>query len=163
MMAFGSIWIIAIIWCFLQGSITLGNLLLGGTLGLLVFLVSAPFNGMKGSINCLKSIIQLIVSTMLELVASSSRVAWDILTPTVYARPRVVRIPVEDLNDVAITVLANAITLTPGSLALEVSDDRQYLYVHLMYAEDRDAAVRAIYLDLGNQVRSACGIREIES
>ena len=53
------------------------------------------------------------------------------------------------LDDVAITVLANAISLTPGSLALEVKDDRQSLYVHLMYAENRDAAVKTIYIDLG--------------
>lgn len=163
MIAFGSIWLIAIAWCFLQGSITLGNLMLGGFLGTLVFLASVSFNGMDRSLRQLKAVIRLIVFVLWELVVSSVRISWDILTPTVYARPRIVRIPVDDLDDVAITVLANAISLTPGSLALEVSDDQQYLYVHVMYAEDREAAVSEIYLDLGNRVRAACDIRPLQS
>jgi len=162
MIAFGSIWLMAITWCFLQGSITLGNLILGGFLGALIFFISVSYNGMGTSLNQLKALIQLLVFIVKELVVSSLRVAWDILTPTVYARPRIVRIPIDDLNDIAITVLANAISLTPGSLALEVKDDHQYLYVHLMYAENREAAVRAIYFDLGNRVRAACGISELK-
>lgn len=162
-MAFGSVWLIAIAWCFLQGSITLGNLMLGACLAVLVFLVSQSFNGMQGSINQLKAIIKLIFFIVRELVVSSLRVAWDILTPTVYARPRIIRIPIGDLNDVATTVLANAISLTPGSLTLELSDNKQYLYVHVMYAEDRVVAIDNIYYELGNRVRAACGINEIRS
>jgi multicomponent Na+:H+ antiporter subunit E len=161
-MAFGAVWVIAIAWCFLQGSITLGNLILGVFLGIFVFLISLSFNGMKGSFNQLKAIIRLILFILAELVVSSLRVAWDILTPTVYARPRIVRIPIADLDDVATTVLANAISLTPGSLALEVSENNQYLYVHVMYAEDRDTAVSDIYYELGNRVRAACGISELK-
>ncbi len=163
MIAFGSIWLMAITWCFLQGSVTLGNLILGGVLGALIFSISVSYNGMSRSLSQLKAVIQLIVFIVRELVVSCFRVAWDILTPTVYARPRIVRIPIGDLDDVAITVLSNAISLTPGSLALEVKDDHQYLYVHLMYAEDRDAAVKAIYFNLGNRVRAACGINELKS
>lgn len=118
---------------------------------------------MDNSLNQLKAVIRLIYFIVKDLVISSIRVAWDVLTPTVYARPRIVRIPIDDLDDVAITVLANAISLTPGSLALEVKDDRQSLYVHLMYAENRDAAVKTIYIDLGNKVRAACAITEIKS
>ena len=162
MIAFGSIWLMAIAWCFLQGSITLGNLVLGGLISTVIFSISMSYNGMDNSLNQLKAVIRLLFFIVKELVVSSLRVAWDILTPTVYARPRIVRIPIDDLDDVAITVLANAISLTPGSLALEVKDDHQYLYVHLMYAEDRDAAVRAIYFDLGNRVRAAYGISELK-
>ena len=117
---------------------------------------------MSGSLYQLKAVVRLIFFIIRELIVSSLRIAWDILTPTVYARPRIVRIPIGDLNDVAITLLANAVSLTPGSLALEVKDDHQFLYVHLMYAEDRDSAVREIYFDLGNRVRAVCGITELE-
>ncbi len=160
MIAFGSIWLIALAWCFLQGSFSLANLILGGFLSILVFSFSHSFNGMDQSWGKLKAAIRLVLFVLRELVVSSLRIAWDILTPTVYARPRIVRITVGDLDDVAITVLANAISLTPGSLALEVSHNRKHLYVHLMYAEDQDAAVKQIYYDLGNRVRAACGIQE---
>jgi multicomponent Na+:H+ antiporter subunit E len=158
MMAFGSIGLMAIAWCFLLGSFSLGNLILGGLISTFIFSISVSYNGMNNSFGQLKAIIRLVCFIIKELLISSFRVGWDIVTPTVYARPRIVRIPIDDLNDVAITVLANAISLTPGSLALEVKDDHQSLYVHLMYAEDRDAAVKAIYIDLGNKVRAACAI-----
>lgn len=161
MIAFGSIWLIAIAWCFLQGSISIGNLLLGCVLGTAVLTISLSFNGMRSSFSQLKAMVLLVVFVLKELVVSSLRITRDILTPTIYARPRIVRIPISDLNDIAITVLANAISLTPGSLALEVSENRQSLYVHVMYAEDRDAAVANIYFNLGNRVRAACGIEEI--
>lgn len=160
---FGSVWLIAIAWCFLHGEVTLGNLLLGSILGWSVLSISLSFNKMSGSLNQLIAVVRLVIFIIVELVLSSFRVAWDILTPTVYARPRIVRVPIGDLDDVAITLLANAISLTPGSLALEVKEDYQFLYVHLMYAEDRDAAVKEIYFDLGNRVRAACGITELES
>ncbi|NOQ65572.1 MAG: hypothetical protein GQ582_13760 [Methyloprofundus sp.] len=161
MTAFGSVWLIAIAWCFLQGSVSLANLFLGGILGMMVLTFSLAFNGMRSSFIQLKAMLQLVFFVLIELVSSSFRITWDILTPTDYARPRIVRVPVDDLNEIAITVLANAISLTPGSLALEVSDDCQNLYVHVMYAEDRDTTVASMYFDLGNKVRAACGIEEI--
>ncbi len=160
---FGSVWLITIGWCFLQGDFTLGNLVLGGLLGIAVLSISLSFNKMGRSLKQLTAWVRLLFFIIKELVISSFRIAWDILTPTVYARPRIVRIPVGDLHETAITVLANAVSLTPGSLALEVSSDNQILYVHLMYAEDRDAAVRAIYIDLGDRVRAVYGIRELKS
>ena len=160
---FGSVWLIAIGWCFLQGEITLGNIILGGLLGIAVLSISLSFNKMGSSLNQLIALVRLLLFIIKELIISSLRIAWDILTPTVYARPRIVRIPIDDLNDIAITILANAISLTPGSLALEVNSDHQILYVHLMYAEDRDTAVREIYFDLGNRVRAVCGIKELKS
>ncbi len=159
---FGFVGLIAIAWCFLQGDITPGNLILGGGLGTAVLSISLSINKLTGSFNQLKAIVRLIGFVIKELIISSLRISWDILTPTVYARPRIVRIPIEDLDETAITVLANAISLTPGSLSLEVTDDLKILYVHLMYAEDRDSAVREIYFELGNRVRAACGISEIE-
>ncbi len=162
MTAFGSIWLIAFAWCFLQGSISLGNLFLGGVLGLSVLTFTLAVNGLKSSFDQLKAVFLLIFYVLKDLVLSSLRISWDILTPTVYARPRIVRIPVDDLTDNAITILANAISLTPGSLALEVSENRQYLYVHVMYAENRNSTVADIYFELGNRVRAACGIQELK-
>ncbi len=162
MIAFGSVWLIAIAWCFLQGSISLANLFLGGFLGMLVVMFTLAFNGLKTSFTQLIAMFQLILFVLKELVLSSLRITWDILTPTVYARPRIVSIPVNDLHDTAITILANAISLTPGSLSLEVSEDRESLYVHVMYAEDRDTAVADIYFTLGNKVRAAFGLEEIK-
>jgi multicomponent Na+:H+ antiporter subunit E len=66
------------------------------------------------------------------------RVAFDVITPSQYMRPGVVAIPLTAKTDNEITMLANLISLTPGTLSLDVSDDRSVLYIHAMYVDDPD-------------------------
>lgn len=79
-----------------------------------------------------------------ELAVSTARIAYDVLTPTAYMRPAVIGIPLDVETDVEIAMLAIVVTLTPGSLALDVSSDRKTLYVHVMYAEDPETVRRDI-------------------
>ena len=55
--------------------------------------------------------------------------------------PRIIRYPVTGLSHTQMTTLASAITLTPGTLSADVDEAGQTLYIHCMYAHDRDAAV----------------------
>lgn len=89
-------------------------------------------------------ILGLIVLFLYELVASSLRVAWEVLTPRTYARPGIIAVPIGVRSDIAITVLANLISLTPGSLVLGVSSDRRSLFVHMMFIDEPDAERRSI-------------------
>lgn len=73
-----------------------------------------------------------------ELLQANLRVAHDVLTPKNHMKPAVVAIPLDVTTDEEITLLANLISLTPGTLSLEVSDDRKTLYVHAMYVDDLD-------------------------
>jgi len=59
-------------------------------------------------------------------------------------RPGIVAVPLDAETDAEITLLANLLTLTPGTLSLDVSADRRFLYVHMMYIEDADVARRQI-------------------
>lgn len=80
------------------------------------------------------AIPRLLGRFAVELVGSSVRVAHDVLTPTHRASPRVVDIPLRLTDPRAITLLANGVSLTPGTLALDVVDGA--LRVHAMYADD---------------------------
>ena len=64
------------------------------------------------------------------------------LTPRARARTGVLAIPLEAKSDLEITMLANLITLTPGSVSLDVSSDRRFLYLHAMYIDDVDRVPR---------------------
>ena len=74
------------------------------------------------------------------LLISSLRVAHDVLTPTFHMRPRIIDIPLDVKSDGEITLLANLVSLSPGSLTLDVLPDRRSLRVHVMYADDAGAA-----------------------
>lgn len=73
-----------------------------------------------------------------ELVRSNIRVAWDVITITHYMKPGILAVPLEAETNLEITLLANFISLTPGTLSLDVSSDHKVLFVHAMYLTDID-------------------------
>lgn len=78
---------------------------------------------------------------LIELVRSSVRVAADVLTPASRARPGIVRMPLEARTDLEIAVVANLISLTPGTLTIDVTPDRSALLVHVMFVDGDEADV----------------------
>ncbi|WP_291297277.1 Na+/H+ antiporter subunit E [Elioraea sp.] len=78
------------------------------------------------------------------LVVSAWQVARQVLSPTITARPGVIAVPLTATRDVEIATLANLVTLTPGTMSIDVSDDRSTLYVHVMLLDDPDAVIADI-------------------
>lgn len=89
------------------------------------------------------NIVFLILYFIKELIESAVRVFIDVMTPGVPGSPRFVAMPLDAKTDLSITLTANLITLTPGTLSVDVSDDRRYLLVHAMYGEEGTDAVNA--------------------
>jgi len=71
-----------------------------------------------------------------ELFLANLRVAHDVLTPRHRMKPGIIAIPLDAKSDLEIISLANLITMTPGTLSLDVSTDRRVLYIHAMYIDD---------------------------
>ncbi len=78
-------------------------------------------------------VIALFFYYLKELSRSSFKVAYDVLTPTHHMRPGIVAFQMQAKTDLEITLLANFITLTPGSLSIDISEDRTILYIHETY------------------------------
>lgn len=79
-----------------------------------------------------------------ELVVANLAVAAAVLAPAGRLRPAIVAIPLRLDRDAEIALLANLITLTPGTLSLDVSPDRRTLYVHAMATGSPDDLRREI-------------------
>ena len=73
------------------------------------------------------------------LTLANVRVAWEALTPGFSMRAAIVRVRIHTSNDWETMLLANAISLTPGTLSLEVSADGRALYIHTLYYASREA------------------------
>jgi len=86
----------------------------------------------------LPKMLEFIGFIIKELVVSSLRVAYDVLTRTSHLNPAIIAIPLDAESDREIVTLAVLITLTPGTLSLRVSEDRRTLYVHEMYITGGD-------------------------
>lgn len=77
--------------------------------------------------------VELFVFFVYELVVSSMRVAWDVLTPETKARPSLIIMPLDAKSDLELMLTANIISLTPGTLSIDLSADRTELLVHSMF------------------------------
>ena len=145
--------LLALLWVALTGTVTLGNAVVGFGVGLLVVALLGRALGEEAYLSRLARGVGLALFFLWELLVSSLRVAWDVLTPRQRMRPAIVAVPLEELSDGEITLLANLISLTPGTLSLDVSADKRTLFVHAMDVGDPDALVRSLKRDFERRVR----------
>jgi len=88
-----------------------------------------------------------------ELVLSSLFVAWDIITPKDYMKPGIVEVPVDLKSDTAIIAFVNLISMTPGSLTVDMTPDRKKIYIHVMYLYDREEFIRKTKTQLEKRIQ----------
>ncbi len=151
-MIFAINFILAIVWAGLLGNFdawTIGSGFLLGYAALAIVYRKHP--GVR-YFQKPQAVIGFLGYYLLELIHSNFTVALDILTPSHRMKPGIVAVPLDAESDFEITLLANLITMTPGTLSLDLSEDRKILYVHAMYITDPDEIRRSIKQDLERRV-----------
>lgn len=89
-------------------------------------------------------IVYALAYFLAELLLANLRLAWDVATPGLPATAGIIRVDTDARTAGEIWLVANAISMTPGTLTLEVDADAGHLYVHTLYADDRAAFERQI-------------------
>ncbi|WP_355659762.1 Na+/H+ antiporter subunit E [Halomonas salifodinae] len=137
----GAIWnlLLALAWVVLGGDFSGVNLVVGLVFGYITLVLLEPqVEALKGYPARVPRIIRFIGFFIKELVQANLRVAFDILTPPWHMQPGVIAMPLKARTELEITMVANLISLTPGTLSLDVSDDRKVLYIHAMFLDDEE-------------------------
>ena len=88
--------------------------------------------------------LSLLLLFIRELIMSAVKVAWLVVQPRLNIRPAIIAYPLTVTTDLQITLLANMITLTPGTLSVDVSADRKTLYVHAIDIESKEDLIGSI-------------------
>ncbi|MHC5068137.1 MAG: Na+/H+ antiporter subunit E [Planctomycetota bacterium] len=144
---------IGLIWCLLRGTINGPTLLQGTLIAVAILIWLRRASGLAAALHWARISIRLPIRILIDLIRSSLRVALDVVTPRDRFAPRIIGVPIDLPSDAAVTALANAISLTPGTLTVDVSADRRVIYVHAMYASDADAVRRMIKERLEGDIR----------
>ena len=144
--------LLALGWVAMSGHFDVLNLLVGFAFGYLVLFLMQRVIGASNYFSRSMVLVRFAGFYLWEIVSANLRVARDVVTPTSYARPGIVAVPLDARTNVEITLLSNLITMTPGSLTVDVADDRSVIYVHSMFVEDPDELRRAIKEDLERRV-----------
>jgi len=136
--------LLAIVWALLMGSVDQANLVVGFVIGYAILWIVRPVLGDSGYFRRGPLALRFLVYFIKEMLISNLVVAREVLSPHPRRRPGVVAVPLDVRTDNEIAFLANVVTLTPGTLSLDVSEDRSTLYVHTMFLESPEALRREI-------------------
>lgn len=133
---------LSLLWMMLNRDTTLLNGILGFALGAIVVEFTLRAAGQSTYIGRLWSFVRFAIYFHYILIKANLDVAWEIITPGYTMKPRMIRYSVKGLTPMQITTLANAITLTPGTLSSDINDAGDTLYIHAMYAEKKTDATK---------------------
>jgi multicomponent Na+:H+ antiporter subunit E len=133
--AMAGVWLVE--WLF-DLQFTLPLVFLAVYLGFFLLIWLASFFFDRRYFHKVPRLFSFIAYIIKELFQSNFRVAYDVLTRRHMMNPAIIAMPLDANTDREIVTLAALITFTPGTLALEISPDRKFLYVHEMYVPDND-------------------------
>ena len=135
---------LAFVWCLLQGEVTLQQFIIGYliSMGIMLFFVRIFQEQLYfRQVTCA---LKLLGSFLKELLVANWRVAKKVLSPEINVQSGMIAYPLELKSDILITLLANIITLTPGTLSVEISDDRKFLFIHVLDIADPEKEKQSI-------------------
>jgi multicomponent Na+:H+ antiporter subunit E len=145
--------LLALVWSALMGNFDPPYLLFGFVLGyFILWLFQKPPRTQK-YFREVPLVIEFGFFFLWEIVVSNIRLTITILSPRPQLRPAVVAVPLDLKSEVGIVLLANLITLTPGTLSLDISSNKHTLYVHIFDLDDPEKYVKKIKNNYERRVR----------
>jgi multicomponent Na+:H+ antiporter subunit E len=139
------VWVLCwltLVWMFLWGTVSAANVVSGLAIALLItVLLPLPAVPVEGRVHPL-SLLLLVVVVAVELVISSLQVVWLAIRPGAPPRSAVLRAHLDIKSDLVLALAVNIITLTPGSVVLEIDQVRRMIYVHVIDVDSEKSVER---------------------
>ncbi len=147
--------VFTVIWGAISASFSPANLILGFAVGALsLWLIRRELQPVAYPVRPLK--LSLLTALFFkELAISATKVALMVIQPKMKLKPGIFAYPLTVKSDFEIALLANLITLTPGTLSVDVSDDRRTLYVHALDCADPGGLRRDIANGFERRIKEA--------
>lgn len=136
--------LLSFIWVALTGSMLYSNFIFGYLLGFGVLWIMNRNESDVRYFYRVPKIISFFFFFLYELIKANVQVAYDVITPKYFFKPGIVRYPVNANTDFEINLLSTFISLTPGTLIIDISDDKKAIYIHVMYLKDEEQFIRTL-------------------
>lgn len=137
--------LLALVWIILQNEFSAGMIVFGILLGVIIPRMTAIWWPDRPNGFHLAKMVSYSVMVMWDILVANVQVAWIVISvPNARLKPAWIVIPLELTQPEAITVLAGTITLTPGTVSADLSDEGHSLLVHVLHTHDPDAVVKDI-------------------
>ncbi|MBU1396158.1 MAG: Na+/H+ antiporter subunit E [Gammaproteobacteria bacterium] len=135
---------LALLWLLLVNQLSAGHIVLGALLGWLIPFATSRFWPEQIRVRHPLTLLRFLIVFVIDIVRGSFHVAYLILLGPARLRPVFVAVPLALRSDLAISLLANTISLTPGTVSAHLSADKRTLIVHTLDTDDAAALVAEI-------------------
>jgi multicomponent Na+:H+ antiporter subunit E len=139
------VWVLCwltLVWVLLWGKLSAGNILGGLAIAMVItVLLPLPAVPIEGRLHPL-SLLRLVVVVAYQLVLSSVQVAWLAMKPGPPLLSAVLRARLAIKSDLVLALAVNIMSLIPGSIVLEVDQERRLVYVHVIDVGNEKAVAR---------------------
>lgn len=137
--------VVAMVWVALVNEISLGSLLFGLLLGIVIPMFTSAYWPQRPAVRRPLKVLEYALIVLRDIAMSNVQVAYLVLFRSGDSlRSRFVTVPIDLQSPEAIAVLAGTITMTPGTLSADIAADGSAILVHCLEADDPDAVVAAI-------------------
>jgi multicomponent K+:H+ antiporter subunit E len=137
--------VLLVTWLLLTNDVSPGNVLLGTVLGsVIAFFVGEGLWLRPVHFGRPVLLARLAMHVLVDIVVANLEVALLVLGPTRRLRPAFIEVPLDSTHEIALTALISIVSLSPGTLCTELSDDRTRLIVHVLDLDDEAALVALI-------------------
>jgi multicomponent Na+:H+ antiporter subunit E len=134
---------LAVAWAALQGEFSVSQLGMGYLLGYVILAALARGGVLPSTYpRRVRAVLALAAFLGKELVLANIKMAFDVMGPTRRIQPGIVRVPLDATGQYEVLLLSTLINLTPGSIVLDIANDRSALYLHVVHVSTAEA-VRA--------------------
>ena len=142
-------------WLFLNNSLSVGHILLALILAIVIPLVTSPFREKQPVVVKPGLAFRHLMLVLYDIITANIQVAILILGPTKKLTPGFVKVPLDLYENMPITILASAVSLTPGTVSAEVYPweeslaegevpSERFLLIHVLNLEDEEALINII-------------------
>lgn len=129
--------LLTFVWVALTGQLNYTNFVFGFIVGFfLLWFLNRKRTSNQDYFMRVPKILAFIMYFLYDMLKANIEVAIDVVTPNYNMKPGIIKFEMDAKTDFEITMLANMVAMTPGTLVIDISKDKKYMYIHAMYLKD---------------------------
>lgn len=136
--------LLLIVWLLLNNTVAFGHIVLGTFLALTIPLLTAGMQSPQPRFHRPLIMIRYAIMVLGDIIIANFEVALLVLGPSKKLQPAFIAVPIDIVNELPITILASTVSLTPGTVSAEVSEDKNWLYVHVLHMTNKEELITTI-------------------
>ncbi|WP_438464096.1 Na+/H+ antiporter subunit E [Marinomonas sp. PE14-40] len=133
-----------VIWLLLNNSLSAGHLLLATILAIIIPWAVSSMTTERPRIKKPMLAISYVFLVLKDIISANFSVALLVVGPLKKLSPGFVAVPLDIETELGITLLASTVSLTPGTVSAEISEDQKWLYVHALHLDNSEELISEI-------------------